>query len=135
MVAAMYRVFKTSILVLSLLAPVAVQAEADVKNGEKIYKKCYFCHTLDHPTNRMGPHLVDLQGRKAGTIEGFRYSEAMRQAGENGLIWNDATLKEFLTSPKTMMPGTSMRFWGLWESQIDDLLAYIKSKSEAVPSE
>jgi cytochrome c len=76
-----------------------------------------------------------LQGRKAGTIEGFRYSEAMRQAGENGLIWNDATLKEFLASPKTMMPGTSMRFWGLWESQIEDLLAYIKSKSEAVPSE
>ncbi|MCF7645123.1 cytochrome c family protein [Bacillus subtilis] len=131
----MFRALKTSFLILSLLASVTAQAEADVKNGEKIYKKCYFCHTLDQPTNRMGPHLMDLQGRKAGSVEGFRYSEAMKQAGENGLIWNDATLKEFLTSPKTMMPGTSMRFWGLWESQIDDLFAYLKSRSEAAPGE
>ena len=131
----MFRALKTSILILALLAPVAVLADGDVKNGEKIYKKCYFCHTLNQPTNRMGPHLMDIQGRKAGSIEGFVYSDALRQAGENGLIWNDATLKEFLTSPKTMVPGTSMRFWGLWESQINDLLAYLSSKSQAAPSE
>lgn len=131
----MFSALKTSLLLLSLLAPVAAQAEVDVKNGEKIYKKCYFCHILNQPTNRMGPHLMDIQGRKAGSAEGFLYSDAMKQAGENGLIWDDRTLKEFLTSPKTMIPGTSMRFWGLWESQIDDLLAYLSNKSEAVPSE
>lgn len=126
----MLRLLTTSLIALTMLAPVAVQAAADVKNGEKIYKKCYFCHTLNQPTNRMGPHLMELQGRKAGSIEGFLYSDAMKQAGDNGLIWDDETLKEFLLSPKTMIPGTSMRFWGLFEGQVDDLLAYLNSVSE-----
>lgn len=126
----MLRLLTTSLIALIMLAPVAVHAEADVKNGEKIYKKCYFCHTLNQPTNRMGPHLMELQGRKAGSVEGFLYSDAMKQAGDNGLIWDDKTLKEFLLSPKTMIPGTSMRFWGLFEGQVDDLLAYLNSVSE-----
>ena len=130
----MLRLFIISVLGLGLSVS-AVLAEADIKNGEKIYKKCQFCHLLNQPTNRMGPHLMQLQGRKAGSVEGFQYSDAMKQAGENGLIWNDATLKEFLTSPKAMVPGTSMRFWGLWDTQIDDLLAYLRSRSEAAASE
>ncbi|MDR0251562.1 MAG: cytochrome c family protein [Brucellaceae bacterium] len=130
----MLRLFIISALSLGLSAS-AVLAEADIKNGEKIYKKCQFCHLLNQPVNRMGPHLMQLQGRKAGSVEGFQYSDTMKQAGENGLIWNDATLKEFLTSPKAMVPGTSMRFWGLWDTQSDDLLAYLRSRSEPAPSE
>ncbi len=129
----MLRLFKISLLVCCLSVPAAAQAEGDIKNGEKIYQKCRFCHILNQPINRMGPHLMQLQGRKAGSVEGFRYSAGMQQAGENGLIWNDATLKEFLTSPKTMIPDTTMRFWGLWEGQIDDLLAYLNAQAEAAP--
>lgn len=127
----MLRLFKISLLAFCLSAPAAALAEGDIRNGEKIYQKCRFCHILNQPANRMGPHLMQLQGRKAGTIEGFQYSAAMKQAGDNGLIWNDATLKEFLTAPKTMIPGTTMRFWGLWEGQIDDLLAYLNAQAEA----
>lgn len=113
----------------ALLAPSESLAQGDAKTGEKIYLKCRSCHVLDQPTNKMGPHLMGLFGRKAGTVEGFQYSEAMKQAGENGLIWNEETLKKFLASPKAMIPGTSMRFWGLWENQIDDLNVYLKEKS------
>lgn len=113
----------------ALLAPSESLAQGDAKAGEKIYLKCRSCHALDQPTNKMGPHLMGLFGRKAGGVEGFQYSDAMKQAGENGLIWNEDTLKEFLTSPKAMIPGTSMRFWGLWENQIDDLNTYLKEKS------
>lgn len=116
----------------ALLAPSESHAQGDARVGEKIYLKCRSCHVLDQPTNKMGPYLTGLFGRKAGTVEGFQYSEAMKQAGENGLIWNEDTLKEFLTSPKAMIPGTSMRFWGLWENQIDDLNVYLKEKSAIV---
>lgn len=116
----------------ALLAPSESHAQGDAKAGEKIYLKCRSCHVLDQPTNKMGPHLLELLGRKAAAVEGFEYSDAMKQAGENGLIWNETTLKEFLTSPKTMIPGTSMRFWGLWENQIDDLNAYLREKSLAI---
>lgn len=109
--------------------------EGDAEAGAKIYLKCRSCHALDQPTNKMGPYLLDILGRKAGTVEGFQYSEAMKQAGENGLIWNEDTLKEFLTSPKTMIPGTTMRFWGLWENQIDDLTAYLKEKASHKPAQ
>lgn len=110
------------------------QMKGDAEAGAKIYLKCRSCHVVDQATNKMGPHLLDILGRTAGSVEGFQYSEAMKQAGKNGLIWNENTLKEFLTSPKTMIPGTSMRFWGLWENQINDLNAYLKEKATKQPA-
>ncbi len=136
---------RTCLLSLGLLVLLPFQAQAqsgaqsgvqgDAVAGAKIFLKCRSCHVLDQPTHKMGPHLVQIFGRKAGSAEGFRYSDAMNQAGENGLIWDENSLKEFLTSPKAMIPGTSMRFWGLWEGQIDDLMAYLKENTQAAPDE
>ena len=52
-------------------------------------------------------------GRTAGTGEGFNYSDAMVEAGEGGLVWNDETLHAYLENPKAMVPGTKMVFAGL----------------------
>ena len=49
-------------------------AEGDPTKGEKIFKKCKTCHTLQAGKKKFGPHLAGIFGRKAGTVEGFKYS-------------------------------------------------------------
>ena len=74
----------------------------------------------------MGPSLENLFGRTAGTVEGYRYSKAMRKSG---IVWNEETLKKFLKKPRKYIRGTRMRFSGIRkESQLDGLIAYLKLK-------
>ena len=103
-------------------------AAEDVAKGKKVYKKCAACHVVNKEKNKVGPHLVDLFGRKAGSVEKYRYSKAMKKAAEDGLVWNAKTLDTFLTQPKKMIPKTKMSFRGLKkEKQRNALLCYIKS--------
>ncbi len=100
----------------------------DAAAGKTVFTKCTACHAADKTTNKMGPHLGDLIGRKAGTVEGFTYSKAMKDAGEAGLVWDDATLTEYLAAPRTKVPGTKMAFAGLKKpEEIQNVIAYIKS--------
>ena len=109
-----------------LLAPSA--EAADLAHGKRVFQSCSSCHAVDSDTNRFGPTLKGVVGRPAGSVATFRYSQAMKDAGENGLVWDEAALSEFLYSPKRKVPGTAMRFWGLWsQSEIDDVIAYLKS--------
>lgn len=103
---------------------------ADAGRGQRLFKVCAPCHSIDSDTNKAGPHLKGVFARPAGSVADFRYSKAMSEAGAAGLIWDDAALAEFLSSPKTKVPNTSMRFWGMWfQSEIDDLIAYLKANS------
>ena len=104
----------------------ALPAQAgDVKAGEKVFRKCKSCHYVDQEKNKTGPHLVNIIGRAAGSVDGFKYSNAMK---ESGLTWDEATLAEFLKKPKTYIKGTKMAFSGLRkDKEIDDLIAYLKA--------
>ncbi|ADE38985.1 c-type cytochrome [Candidatus Puniceispirillum marinum] len=98
----------------------------DVANGEKVFKRCKACHYADKEKNKTGPHLVNIIGRKAGSIEGYKYSKAMR---ESGLIWDEATLTAYLKAPKKFLKGTKMVFAGLKkESDIQNVIAYLKTQ-------
>jgi len=113
-------------LALSMLAAPAF-AEGDVKAGKKVFNKCKACHVVDKEKNRVGPHLVGLYGRTAGTVEGFKYSDAMI---EHGVEWNDETLAEYLAAPKKVVKGTKMAFAGLRkEKDIVNILAYLKEET------
>jgi cytochrome c len=103
-----------------------------VAAGETAFKKCKACHAIgEGAANKVGPHLNALFGRAAGGLEGFRYSKAMTEAGEEGLVWDDATLAEFLTKPKAMIKKTKMSFAGFKkEEDIEAILAYLKASSE-----
>lgn len=101
---------------------------ADVANGKRIFQKCGSCHSLATDSNGFGPTLRGVLGRQAGSLPQYQFSSAMKAAGSAGLVWDEAALAEFLASPKTKVPGTSMRFWGFWfQSEIDDVVAYIKA--------
>ena len=98
---------------------------ADLKKGKKVFNKCKACHTLKAGgKNKVGPNLHGVMGRKAGLVEGFKYSEAMLKSG---ITWDDATLDKYLTKPKKLVPKTKMRFAGLRKkSQRENLIAYLK---------
>ena len=99
---------------------------ADVANGEKVFKRCKACHYADQEKNKTGPHLVNIIGRKAGSIEGYKYSKAMR---ESGLVWDEATLTAYLKAPKKFLKGSKMAFAGLKkDADIQNVIAYLKTQ-------
>lgn len=102
-------------------------AEGDAAAGKKVYNKCKACHALEEGKNRVGPSLYQIIGRSAGSIEGFKYSKAMK---ESGLTWDEETLAKFLAKPKELVPGTRMAFPGLRkEADLENVIAYLKSAS------
>jgi cytochrome c2 len=106
----------------------AAAQEANADDGAEVFKKCRACHDIGPDAkNKVGPVLNDIVGRKAGTIEGFAYSEANKTAGGKGLVWTEDVLLKYLENPLTFMPGTKMAFAGLKDAQDrKDLIAYLK---------
>lgn len=103
-------------------------ADGDSAKGEKVFKKCKACHSLEAGTNKIGPSLHGLFGRTAGTVDGFKYSAAMK---ESGVVWEQETLDEFLTKPKAFVPGTKMTFIGLKKEQDRlDVIAYLREATQ-----
>jgi len=100
---------------------------ADVEAGEKVVKKCKACHWADKEKNKTGPHLVGIIGRAAGSLESYKkYSKAMK---ESGIVWDDATLTEYLRAPKQYVKGTKMAFAGLKkDADIENVIAYLKAQ-------
>ena len=104
----------------------AAVAEGDAAKGEKVFKKCKTCHTFDPGKKKIGPHLKGVVGRKAGAVEGYKYSKAMAGAD---ITWDEASLDQFLTKPKKFLKGTKMSFAGLKkEAQRADVIAYLKAQ-------
>ena len=100
---------------LMLVAASALPAQADAKDGKKVFNKCKSCHTLDAGKHRIGPSLAGVVGRKAGAAEGYgKYSDALL---ESGIVWNDETLNAYLENPKKAIPGNKMTFAGLRKAE------------------
>jgi cytochrome c len=102
----------------------AAAAQGDAARGAEAFGPCAICHSLAAGQNRVGPSLHGLFGRKAGTVPGFDYSAAMRNAG---VVWNRDTLGKYLADPNKFIPGTKMAFPGIKDpSRLADLLAYLE---------
>lgn len=111
-------------------------ADGDPGKGEALYRSCKACHQIGAGAlNGVGPHLDALFGRTAGSLDGFRYSSAMREMGADGLVWDERTLDAYLEKPQTMIPGTRMSFRGMPDPEArTHLIAYLKQASAAEPA-
>lgn len=102
---------------------------AMIAAGEIVFKKCKSCHMIgDGAKNRSGPHLTGIMGRDFAAVDGFKYSKVFQAAGEEGRVWDETEMTEFLAKPKAYMKGTKMGFAGLKdEADIAAVIAYLKS--------
>ena len=110
-----------------VLLPIAVvahaQAVGNAQRGTQVFAQCKVCHSLEAGKNMVGPSLHGLIGRKAGSVPGYAYSPAMKNAN---LTWNDDTLSKYLSDPKAFIPGDKMAFVGIKDpTKLGDLLAYL----------
>ena len=110
------------------LAPAAAIA-ADVAAGQAIFARCKICHTVEAGgRNGVGPSLHGIFRRKAGSLDGFAYSEAMK---DSGIVWNDDTLRQYLSNPKDFIPGNKMALPGIKdETELSNLLAYLHEAAQ-----
>jgi cytochrome c len=110
---------------IALAASTAAASAQDVTAGEQSFKKCLPCHSVGAGAkNKVGPELNGLDGRKAGTAEGFNYSEGNKNSG---ITWSESVFKEYIKDPRAKIPGTKMVFAGIRnEQEVNDLWAYLK---------
>lgn len=124
----MIKMIFTSVAAIAALSAPAF-ADGDAENGKKVFRKCQACHQVgEDATNRVGPILNGVIERQAGTLDDFKYSDAMTEAGEEGLIWSHENIAEYLEKPRDFIPGNKMTFAGLRKKDdIEDVIAYLET--------
>lgn len=106
----------------------AAEARAgDPVAGERVFRQCVACHSVEPGQNKVGPYLFGVVGRQAGSVERFRYSRAMRAAD---IVWDEENLAAYLKDPRGFLPGTSMAIRLRNPDDAPDLIAFLKSLTE-----
>jgi cytochrome c2 len=109
--------------ILIVTISIAFVRGADIEKGKVAFEQCAACHSLDGSGNDDGPTLKGVIGRKAGSLEDFRYSAAMKRSD---VTWDAATLDKYIADPQAFIPGNRMAFVGIAEgAQREDLIAYL----------
>lgn len=110
-------------LSVTLLSP----ARADDAPQQVFNNACRTCHTIREGDNRMGPTLLNIIGRKAGSLPNYDYSSAMKNAD---LVWDEAKLARFIATPDEVVPGNKMQpYGGLGSEDTEKVIAFLQSKS------
>lgn len=110
-------------------------AAGDAAAGEKTFRKCQTCHTVEAgKTKPTGPNLLGVFGRKAGGAD-FKYSDAIKQAADKGLVWDEKTLNAYIEDPKKFLREylgeprvmNKMQFSLKNAQERENVIAYLKS--------
>lgn len=110
----------------AVLFAAPAQAAGDAAAGEKVFNQCKACHEVEKGVNKVGPTLKGVVGRKAASVEGYKYSAAMTAKGAEGVVWDEATLTAYLPNPKAYVPGTKMAYAGLKKPEdVANLIAFL----------
>lgn len=109
----------------------AQEITGDAEAGAKVFNRCKACHNIDKEQNKVGPHLVGIYGRTAGSVEGYKYSVGLQNFHDEGLVWNAETLTEYLPSPRDMVEKSKMTFKLTDEEDIANVIAYLAEQRDA----
>ena len=125
----MRKILLASVILISGGTVAAQAADGDAAAGKTVFNVCKACHTIEAGgPNRVGPNLHGIVGRKAGSADGFSYSQAVKDAGYG---WDEQKLDTYLKDPKAALPGNKMAFAGVKDdAKRADLIAYLKSESK-----
>ena len=110
-------------------------AAGDAAHGATVYRQCMICHSLDK--NGIGPSHHNVFGRAAGSVANYNYSAPLKASN---IVWNEATLDQWLANPQALVPGTKMTFSVDHAQDRADVIAFLKEKagtdlSSAAPGE
>lgn len=97
------RVFLPALAGVLAIAATGLTTDANAADGEKLFKRCVACHTLEEGKNKVGPSLAGIVGRTAGTAPGYKYSTINRSAGEAGLTWSEDNIVVYLADPSAFL--------------------------------
>ncbi len=126
---------KTAVLAMAAVLAFANHAAANdkAKRGQVVFKRtCAACHTVEPGKNRVGPSLAGVVGRKAGSVEGFKYSEPMKTSD---VTWTEENIDKYLADPKGFIPGNRMAFAGVKkEDDREAVIEYLESVQSAAGS-
>ena len=105
-------------------------AAANLKRGQLLYMVCKACHDVEAGLpHKVGPNLHGMFGRKAGTAEGFRYTDALVKSG---IVWTPETIDAWLKQPGALVPGNGMAFAGIAnDADRASLIAWLMANSSA----
>ena len=108
----------------------AIMALGDVASGEKIFKKCAACHSINKGgKNKIGPALYNIVGRTVGGVNDYKYSKALASYGKE---WTFEELNGFLKKPASYLKGTKMSYAGLRkEKDRASVIKYLNQKSDS----
>lgn len=135
--------FKTAAVLATISLALPALAEGDAAKGEKEFKKCKACHSIESASEtivkggKTGPNLYGIAGRAAGSVEGFKYSDVLIAAGEKGLEWDEESFVGYVQDATawldeyTGVKGRSkMTFKVRKEEDAANLWAYLSSLTE-----
>ncbi|MCA0432271.1 MAG: cytochrome c family protein [Proteobacteria bacterium] len=117
---------------LALFAGASAAHAADLKRGANLAKLCAACHSLTDASNKIGPSLAGVIGRPMASVEGFTYSQAMKDHAAKDGSWDEAKLVAYLEDPRKTVPGTTMAFGGLKKlADRENIVAYLATLAPA----
>lgn len=126
----MRRLVFSMMMAAAATVPGVARAQGDAEAGQRVFNQCRACHTINEGgRNGVGPNLWGIVGRRAASIDGFRYSANMREVATGGHVWTVENLRAYITNPKAVVPRGSMSYAGLRnEAQLNDLIAYLQAQ-------
>jgi cytochrome c len=109
-------------------------AAGEAETAKAAFAKCGICHQVG-PNAKIGvgPPLNGVVGRKAALYEGFNYSPGLKKLGEEGYVWTEENIEEFIANPKALLPDSTMSlaFQGIEDAaERADIITYLKTFSE-----
>jgi cytochrome c len=125
-----------ALLALSFALPTGVLAQGDATKGEKEFKKCMSCHSIEEGgKNKTGPNLWNVMNRGVAKVEGYKYSKGLTKWSEENPEWTPELMNEWLTNSKKLVKGTKMMYKNKKEKSRADIIAYLQSMGEEVEAE
>ena len=118
----------TAALILTQPLATTAHADGDAARGEVRFQECAACHKLEAGVNEVGPSLHGIFTRKAGELQDFRYSPAMKRSR---IAWTAETLDQYIADPQGFVPANRMPYAGMAAaSDRADLIAYLQKATQ-----